>query len=112
MYLRRPKGWKFGANWVGPFDVVSRLGVDYKIKSTKGKVMVVHHDQLKRGYAPVGSGKVVCPARETGDTQVVYNDHTTDNEPLRDNAPLPQRVRPRNLRQNIQPPNRYGSSAT
>ena len=112
VYLRRPKGWKFGANWVGPFDVVSRLGVDYKIKSTKGKVMVVHHDQLKRGYAPVGSGKVVCPARETGDTQVVYNDHTTDNEPLRDNAPLPQRVRPRNLRQNIQPPNRYGSSAT
>ena len=112
VYLRRPKGWKFGAKWVGPFDVVSRLGVDYKIKSTKGKVMVVHHDQLKRGYAPVGSGKVVCPARETGDTQVVYNDHTTDNEPLRDNAPLPQRVRPRNLRQNIQPPNRYGSSAT
>ena len=46
VYLRRPKGWKFGAKWVGSFDVISRSGVDYKIKSSKGKITVVHHDRL------------------------------------------------------------------
>ena len=53
VYLRRPKGWKLGAKWIGPFEVVCRVGVDYKIKSSKGKITVVHHDRLKRGYATI-----------------------------------------------------------
>ena len=98
MYLRRPKGWKLGAKWIGPFEVVFRLGVDYKIKSSKGKITVVHHDRLKGGYAPLSNGNVVCP----------YNVPTNNVQPICDNAPHVPRVRPRNLRQNINPPDRYG----
>ena len=47
VYLRRPKKWKLGAKWIGPFEVVCGLGVDYKIKSKEGKITVVHHDHLK-----------------------------------------------------------------
>ena len=45
--LKRPKGWKLGNKWVGPFRVVKRFGVNYRIVSKGGKVMVVHHDQLR-----------------------------------------------------------------
>jgi hypothetical protein len=38
------------------------MGVDYKIRSSKGKITVAHHDRLKRGYASVNGGNVVCPA--------------------------------------------------
>ena len=44
------------------------MGVDYKIRSSKGKITVVHHDWLKRGYASVNGGNVVCPAPELGVT--------------------------------------------
>ena len=45
------KGWKSRAKCVWPFEVVSILGVDYKIRSCKGTTMVVCHDLLKRSYA-------------------------------------------------------------
>ena len=64
--IRRPKGWKLGAKWIGPFEIVCRMGVDYKIRTSKGKITVVHHDRLKRGYASVNGGNVVCPAPELG----------------------------------------------
>ena len=69
VYLRRPKGWKLGAKWIGPFEVVCRVDVDYKIKSDQVRITVVHHDRLKRGYAPLNNGNVVCPARELGATR-------------------------------------------
>ena len=72
VYLRRPKGWKLGAKWIGLFEIVCRMSVDYKIRSNQGKITVVHHDRLQRGYAPVNGGKVVCPAPELGGDQVVY----------------------------------------
>ena len=84
--LRRPKGWKLGAKWTGPFEVVCRVGVDYKIKSSKGKITVVHHDRLKRGYALLSNGDVVCPARELGGDKVVYNVPTNSVQPICDTA--------------------------
>ena len=108
VYLRRPKGWKLGAKWIGPFEIVCRMGVDYKIRSNQGKITVVHHDRLKRGYAPVNGGKVVCPAPELGSDQVVYTVPTGNVRPHCDNAPHIPRVRPRNLRQNVHAPDRYG----
>jgi hypothetical protein len=33
---------------------------------------VAHHDRLKRGYAPVNGGNVVCPVPELGSDRVVY----------------------------------------
>jgi hypothetical protein len=50
------------------FEIVCRMGVDYKRGLSKGKITVVHHDRLKRGYASVNGGNVVCPAPELGVT--------------------------------------------
>ena len=97
--LRRPKGWKLGNKWVGPYRILNRVGVNYKIMSTGGEVKVVHHDQLKITHIPFQPGELVCPTREIGEFQVV------------DVAPQPvenPRTRPARLRQNIRPPDRYG----
>ena len=42
--LKRPKGWKFGNKWLGPYRNLNRVGLDYRIVSKGGKEMVVHHD--------------------------------------------------------------------
>ena len=52
---------------------MGRLGVDYKFKSKEGMITVVHHDRLKRGYAPLNDRNVICLARELGGDQVIYN---------------------------------------
>ena len=44
--LRRPKGWNLGSKWVGPYRILKRLGVNYKVISRGGVEKVVHHDQL------------------------------------------------------------------
>ena len=97
--LRRPKGWKLGSKWVGPYRILKRVGVNYKIVSQGGEGKVVHHDQLKLSYVPFQLGELVCPSREIGEFQVV------DVEPQQEGNP---RARPARLRQNIRPPNRYG----
>ena len=99
--LKRPKSWKFGSKWVGPFEVKSRMGVNYRIESKVGKQRVVHHDHLKHSYVPFREGEVVCPGREFDDFQFVECAPPTTPQ---DNP----RLRPRRLRQNIRPPVRYG----
>ena len=97
--LRRPKGWKLGSKWAGPYRILKRVGVNYKIVSQGGEGKVVHHDQLKLSYVPFQPGELVCPSQEIGEFQVV------------DVSPQPvgnSRARPARLRQNIRPPNRYG----
>jgi hypothetical protein len=89
--LKRPKGWKPGNKWVGPFNILKRFGVNYRIVSKGGKVMVVHYYQLKHSHIPFQVGEPVCPSREVGEFQVV--DVT------------PSQL---GLRQRINPPIRYG----
>ena len=100
--LKRPKGWKLGNKWVGPFRVVKRLGVNYRIVSKGGKVMVVHRDQLKYSYISFQAGEPVCPGREVGKFHVV------DVTPPQLDIDGFSRARPARLRQGINPPNRYG----
>ena len=64
--------------------------------------MVVHHDQLKNSHTPFQEGKPVCPSREVGEFEVV------DVTPPQDGTEGVARVRPTRLRQNINPPQRYG----
>ena len=64
VWLRRPKSWKFGSRWVGPFEVISRRGVTYMICSRKGKEMVAHHDNIKPCVLPAREGITHCPAFE------------------------------------------------
>jgi hypothetical protein len=74
------------------------MGVDYKISSSKGKITVVHHDRLKRGYASVNGGNVVCPAPELGGDRVVYTAPTDAVQPNCGNAPHIPRFRHGNLK--------------
>ena len=86
VYLRRPKGWKRG-KWIRPFEIVHRIGVDNKIRSSTSKITVVHHDWLKRGYAPAENGRVACLALEFWCDQVIYTIPTDKVQPHCDNAP-------------------------
>lgn len=111
VWLKRPKKWKFGPKWIGPYTILHRLGVNYKLKSKEGKVSIVHHDNLKLSHIPCGNGRVVPQTSESGDFQVVdtlldQRNFGSDEMP-RTNNNLP-RVRPARLRQNVQPPARYG----
>ena len=65
VWLRRPKKWKFGRKWLGSYTVVSRRGVNYKIKSQEGKELVLHHNDLKVYAMPNLKGTVVCPTPES-----------------------------------------------
>ena len=100
--LKRPKGWKFGNKWVGPYRILNRVGEDYRIVSKGGKEMVVHHDQLKHSYIPFQEGEPACPSREVGEFKVV------DVTPPHDGIDHIARARPARLRQHINPPVRYG----
>ena len=48
--------WKFGGRWIGPFQIISRQGVNYKIRSMEGKDKVVHNNSLKTCVVPVDKG--------------------------------------------------------
>ena len=61
VWLRRPKSWKFGRRWIGPYTVMSRKGVNYVIRSSDGKDKVVHHNNLKACLVPSGTGVTHCP---------------------------------------------------
>jgi hypothetical protein len=97
--LSRPKGWKLGSKWVGPYRILKRLGVSYKLIYSGGVEKVVHHDQLKLSYVPFPPGELVCPAREVGEFRVV------DVAPPEVGNP---RARPARLRQIVRPSDRYG----
>ena len=73
VWLKRPKSWKFGPKWIGPYEIIKRMGVNYKIRSKVGKVSVVHHDHLKVSQIPFGNLQVVPQTPESGDIQVVQN---------------------------------------
>ena len=87
---------------MGPYRILKRVGVDYKIVSKGGKEMVVHHDQLKHSYIPFQEGEPVCPSREVGEFRVV------DITPPKDGIDQIPRARPARLRQHINRPLRYG----
>ena len=38
VWLKKPKTWKFEPKWIGPYEIMQRMGVNYKIKSKVGKV--------------------------------------------------------------------------
>ena len=109
VWLRRPKSWKFGRKWVGPYNITSRMGVNYNIRSTTGKSLVAHHDQLKPYPIPLDQGKPIYPAPETPGvviSEVPQAEQRRQNEAQGIQAR--DTPRPTHLRQVINPPNRYG----
>lgn len=98
-----------GKKWTGPFVVLARMGVNYGIQSPSGRVMVVHHDQLKLHYAPTGPRNILCPVREHGDFTLVDNDPVAPvvqpvGSPVPPLVPPTHRVRPARLRPNVRLP--------
>ena len=108
VWVKRPKKGKFGRKWIGPYKVANRMGVTYRVQEKDGKSMVVHHDNIKKGYIPLDSGRIVSPGRETGDFEVVSG---VPQHPIIPPPPhRPRGVHPQRyeLRQNIRPPVRLG----
>ena len=65
MWLWRPKHWKFGSRWVGPYKIAGRQGVNYTLMLREGKTLVAHHNQLKIGLATSELGLPIHPVAET-----------------------------------------------
>ena len=107
VWLRRPKSWKFGRKWVGPYQISSRNGVNYTIRSHNGRSLVVHHNQLKPCPIPLDQGQPVHPTPET--PGIVIRDNPQAREPLVEPGTQNRvTVRPAHLRQVINPPVRFG----
>ncbi len=71
VWLKLPKKWKFGPKWLGPYTILARLGVNYRVSSETGCPFIVHHDHLKPYFMPTGQGRTICPGQESGDFVVV-----------------------------------------
>ena len=107
VWLRRPKNWKFGGRWIGPYQIISRQGVNYKLRSKTGTYLVVHHNQVKSCTLPFNRGEPYCPVREAEEIEMVWMPR--EERPETQNAPL---NRPPRLRQNVNPPLRFGDFVT
>ena len=108
VWLWRPKHWKFGKRWTGPYQVSSRDGVNYKLVSTRGKTLVAHHNLLKYCPVPLDQGQPVHPAPETpgftiGEAVDIVPQEGNQRNVERGTARLPH------LRQVINPPVRFGN---
>ena len=107
VWLRRPKAWKFGGRWIGPYKIISHQGVNYKLRSKAGKDIVVHHNQVKSCTIPFNKGEPHCPVREAEEIELT----TMPREEVPENQTGPLH-RPPRLRQNINPPLRFGDFVT
>eukprot|EP00794_Sanderia_malayensis_P006406 gene6406-biopygen4734 len=113
VWLRRPKSWKFGIGWVGPYQITSAQGVNYNIRSKDGKEMVVHHNNVKPCAVPLSRGEPYCPVRETDEINISFENRGDPGREQREQHLNRQPVRrPAHLRQNIRPPLRFGEYVT
>ena len=88
VWVRRPKSWKFGKKWIGPFEILSRKGVTYHVRSKEGKSMVVHHDNLKQSVVPANKGVAYCPVPDSSDITFVEEPATPRGQQFRRPARL------------------------
>ena len=60
-----PQALKFGRTWIGPYKVLSRNGVNYKLEFTLNRTLIAHRNLLK--HCPIPIDKVIPfhPAPET-----------------------------------------------
>ena len=63
VWLWRPKHWKFGKRWTGPYQIAYKDGVNYKVTSAMGKTLIAHHNLLKPCSIPFGPGIPVRQVR-------------------------------------------------
>jgi len=107
VWLRRPKTWKFGGKWVGPYEVLSCKGVIYKLRSKEGKEVVAHHNNLKDCTIPADKGVPYWPVPKNLDINIVVGGPPTPQGRALQQPQVPH-CHPLRLRQNIHPPLRFG----
>ena len=115
VWLRRPKTWKFGKRWVGPYKIQANTGVNYTIRSKEGKDMVVHHNNVKACSVPFDKGETFCPVKESGEVEFLPGGIGSDGENVgvqMENEDLQPFQRPARLRQVVRPPLRFGDFVT
>ena len=105
VWLARPKKWKFGKKWIGPYKICSQNGVNYVLQPKMGKSIVAHHNQLRFCPVPLDPGLPVQPAVET--PGAVFTDSEMAEEQEAQGA-RGSNARPLHLRQAINPPLRFG----
>ena len=98
VWVRRPKSWKFGGRWVGPYEILSRQGVNYRIRSKIGKEIVVHHDNLKLCLVPISKGVTFFPVPESMDISFAEGGAPTDRVELNPRQDIQRPPRPGRLR--------------
>ena len=72
VWLRRPKAWKFGRRWIGPYQIVSHQGVNYKLRSKEGKDIVAHHNNVKPCTIPFNLGEPFFSVREAEEMEIIH----------------------------------------
>ena len=107
VWLWRPKHWKFGRRWTGPYKIIFRQGVNYTIQSNGGKSLVVHHNQLKPCPIPFDQGQPIHPVPETPGIQI-GEALQRDEQGGGQGGQIQGTARPARLRQVINPPRRFG----
>eukprot|EP00794_Sanderia_malayensis_P011487 gene11487-biopygen9163 len=116
VWLSRPKAWKFGTRWIGPYKIISRFGVNYRLQSKEGGGdVVIHHNNIKICTVPCDKGVPYCPVKETGEITLVRGDGVPNGEDmgnLAQNGDHQHIGRPARLRQHINVPLRFGEYVT
>lgn len=115
IWLRRPKTWKFGKRWVGPYQIQARNGVNYKIRSQEGKDLVVHHNNVKACSVPFDKGEASYPVKESAGIEFLPGGIEPDRGDMGEPVELPDLQpfhRPARLRQVVRPPLRFGEYVT
>ena len=115
MWLRRPRTWKFGKRWVGPYKIQDKNGLNYKIRSKEGKDIVVHHNNVKTCPIPFEKGETFYPTPESGEVVFLPEGIGVDRENVGvqvQNQDLQPLHRPAQLRQVVRPPLRFGDFVT
>ena len=103
VWLWRSKHWIFGSEWVGPYKVIVREGVNYTLRFKEGKTLVAYHNQLKAYPVPLDQGLPIQPLAETPGISVHEQGVPLPEVPIQvENAP--PGPRPPRLRQVINPP--------
>ena len=105
------KSCKFGDRWIGPYEVLSRQAVNYRISSKVGKEMIAHHDNLMLCVVSLSQGVTVSQVPESMDISFAEGDTPAYRVEMNPGQGSHQYTRPDRLRQNIQPPLWFGKYA-
>ena len=115
VWVCRPKKWKFGRRWVGPYRIQGKAGVNYVLRSKEGKDLVVHNNHVKACSIPFDEGETFCPVKESGEAEFLPGVVELDGGNMgaqEENEDLNLLRRPAHLRQDVRPPLRFGDFVT